>query len=404
MLNEMLLKKAEKHLDKFCIEIFERCVGSKGNIEATDYFNKEIALSGWQTITQEFAAIDWKSEGAILKCGGSVLQLKSSPYSLGCDVEGILVSATTVNELEMLKANGKILFLYGEIVKEQLSPKNFVFYNPEEHQKIVSLLEKSGVKAIIYATGRNSDLAGGEYPFAFIEDGDFDIPSAFTKDIDAKKIIPFIGKNVSLRSNAERIPGKGYNVLASKGNPDAKKITVTAHIDAKKGTAGAIDNATGVITLLLLAEIMKDYAGQYQIELVALNGEDYYGVPGQMEYIKNKNNDFSDIFLNINIDGLGYKDGNSSFSLFNLPDEIHKKATDVIKSFEGISEGVLWPQGDHSIFIQYGVPAIAVSSIWLTSNMANQDVTHTPKDNPSIVDCKKILEAAFAISKLVESL
>ncbi|MBK9392004.1 MAG: M28 family peptidase [Bacteroidetes bacterium] len=34
-------------------------------------------------------------------------------------------------------------------------------------------------------------------------------------------------------------------------------MVVTAHIDAKKGTPGAIDNATGVIVLLLLSELQR---------------------------------------------------------------------------------------------------------------------------------------------------
>jgi aminopeptidase YwaD len=51
-----------------------------------------------------------------------------SPYSLGSTVEEQLVSASRVEELAQLEISGKILFLYGEIAKEQLMPKNFVFY------------------------------------------------------------------------------------------------------------------------------------------------------------------------------------------------------------------------------------------------------------------------------------
>jgi aminopeptidase YwaD len=67
-----------------------------------------------------------------------------------------------------------------------------------------------------------------------------------------------------------------------------------------------------------------------------------------------------------------------------------------------ISEGVQWVQGDHSIFVQFGVPAIAVSSQWFLDNMATQDITHTPKDNPSIVDLNKIVEIAEAISEIIK--
>ena len=84
---------------------------------------------------------------------------------------------------------------------------------------------------------------------------------------------------------SKRIPAKGYNVTGKKGKNNSQRIVITAHIDAKKGTPGAIDNATGVIVLLLLADLLKDYDGDKLIEIVAFNGEDYYAVPGQMNYI-----------------------------------------------------------------------------------------------------------------------
>ncbi len=137
-------------------------------------------------------------------------------------------------------------------------PKNFVFYNPEEHQKIIALLEKGKPAAVIGATGRNSALAGGVYPFPLIEDGDFDIPSVYMTEEEGNRLLPFAGCIVTLNSVSVRIPGKGYNIIAVKGPEGADRIVVTAHIDAKKGTPGAIDNATGVIVLLLLADLLSD--------------------------------------------------------------------------------------------------------------------------------------------------
>jgi aminopeptidase YwaD len=399
-----LVKKAHAYLKKLCVDIPERSVGSEGNIMATDFFYNEMNSLGWQTRKQEFNAMDWKSDGAKLRAGGKNFTLYSSPYSNGCNVRGVLTAASTVAELEKLDAKEKLLLLYGPIVKEQLMPKNFIFYNPDEHKKLVQLLENSGARCIICATGRNSAPAGGAYPFPFIEDGDFNIPSVYTKDTEGEKLLPFIGAHAELFSSAVRIPGKGYNIIASKGKQGDRKIVITAHIDAKKGTPGAIDNATGVITLLLLAGLLKNYNKNFELEIIAFNGEDYYAVPGQMEYIKSMNDNFGNIMLNINIDGAGYFEGNTSFSLFGLPEELENSALSVISSFAGISEGALWPQGDHSIFVQYGVPAIAVSSKWFVDNMDIQDITHTPKDNPSIVDINKLVEIPLALKQFIESL
>ena len=401
MQDYILLKKSQDYLRILCSDIAERCVGSDGNRQATTFFEKELSSNGWKTEMPEFDAIDWVQNGATLTSGEETFDVLVGPYSLGFNGEAELVSASTVGELSEIDARDKILFLHGEIAKEQLMPKNFVFYNPEEHRRIISLLENSGAKAIISATGRNSAVAGGVYPFPLIEDGDFDIPSVYMTEEEGLKFMKQTGRRVSLQSFSKRVPGKGYNVIGRKGDETAPRIVVTAHIDSKKGTPGAIDNATGIIVLLLLSDLLSDYNGNKLIEIIAFNGEDYFAVPGQMNYLNANCNSFNNILLNINIDGAGYSEGPSSFSLFDLPVEILNHTKKVIDNFEGLTEGVQWVQGDHSIFIQYGVPAIAVSSKWLIDNMADQDVTHTPKDNIGIVDCTKIVEIAHALNNII---
>jgi aminopeptidase YwaD len=404
MKDNLLKLRCKDYLKTLCVDITERCVGSDGNRQATSFFEEELSKRYWETEMAEFDAIDWEENGVTLRSGEEYFNAHVSPYSLGFSGEGELISASTIGELSVINARDKIILLLGEIAREQLMPKNFVFYNPEEHQKIISLLENSGAKAIISATGRNAALAGGVYPFPLIEDGDFDIPSVYMTEEEGQRLIKKTGKSVFLESLSKRIPSKGFNVIGRKGNSNFRKIVVTAHIDAKKGTPGAIDNATGVIVLLLLAELLKDYNGNRLIEIVALNGEDYYAVPGQMNYISTNKNDFGQILLNINIDGAGYKEGQSAFSLFNLPGEILQKVKMVIRQYSDITEGVQWPQGDHSIFLQFGVPAIAVSSKWFIDNIGDQDITHTPKDNIGIVDCNKIIEISQALNTLIRSL
>ena len=286
--------------------------------------NKYISSLGWTTVAQEFEALDWIDGGASLNCGETSFRVFVSPYSLGCEVEGQLIAVSSIEELEQTEMSAKLLFLHGDIAKEQLMPKNFVFYNPEEHQRIISRLEKGNPKAILCATGRNASLAGGVYPFPLIEDGDFNIPSVYMTEEEGKRLLLYTGKDLTLKSVSERVPGKGYNVTARKGRSSGKRIVITAHIDAKKGSPGALDNASGVVVLLLLARLLKDYTGDRLIELVAFNGEDYYAVPGQMLYLQANQDRFQEILLNINIDGAGYKEGRSAFSFYGLPDEIGK--------------------------------------------------------------------------------
>ncbi|MCP4158351.1 MAG: M28 family peptidase [bacterium] len=396
-----LYLKCRSYLEKLCVEIPERCVGSEGNTAATRFFEEKISSWGWDTTSPEFDVIDWEESGALLRSGDSGFNVFVSPYSLGCLVEAPLVVVSTVKELEEKGITGKVVLLSGVIAKEQIMPKNFVFYNPEEHRHIVSLLESKQPAAIITATGRNAALAGGVYPFPMFEDGDFDIPSVYMTEDEGKRLAGFESKPVFLKSVSKRIPSKACNVIAGKGKKSADRIVLTAHIDAKKGSPGAIDNATGVVVLLLLAELLKDYEGEPFIEIVPFNGEDYYAVSGQMHYIAQNNGRFDNILLNINLDGAGYKEGKSAFSFFGLPGDMEKRAREVLAKFDGIIEGQQWQQGDHSIFIQYGRPALAVSSKWFLDNIASQDITHTPKDNIDIVDCNKLVEIAEALKCLL---
>lgn len=400
-----LTEKTKSHLHVLCVEIGERRVGSSENRKSTAYAKKVLEASGWATESTELSVIDWQTEGATLTCDGQSFEVFSSHYSLGCRVTGELVAINDAAQLENTDSKDKIVLLHGEIASQQIAPKKFPFWNPVEHQQLIAVLEQGKPKALVCATERNSATAGGVYPFPLFEDGDFDIPSVYMKDTEGAKLLAHVGQAVELVSKAKRIPETAYNVIGRKANDGSKKrIVVTAHIDTKIGTPGAIDNGTGVTIVLLLAELLSDYSGKYPIELVIFNGEDYYGAPGQVKYVEQNRGKFNDILLNINIDGAGYKEGLSFFSPFNLPDEIRDALYEVLWETAELKEGQPWYQGDHSLFLQNGCPAIAVSSEWFIENMECQEITHTPKDNLNVVDYERVAECAIGIAGLIGKL
>ncbi len=249
------------------------------------------------------------------------------------------------------------------------------------------------------ATSRNPELAGGQYPFPLIEDGDFDIPSVFMTSEEGDRLIPFVGKSAHLVSRAERIPSHGCNVIACFNPAAPKKIVLTAHIDAKDGSPGALDNGTGVVILLLLAELLQDFKGRHGIELVAINGEDYYGAPGEVAYLKENEDLIHDILININFDGVGYKDGGTEFSLYGCEPKLASLVKSTLSSPAGMYEGESWPQSDHMVFVQQGIPAIAFTSQqfpYLTSA-----ITHTANDRVELVNLKKLIQTAVVVYKLL---
>ena len=404
MKKKELTEKAASHLGVLCSDIGERRVGSEANRRATSYAEKVLKALGWETETTELSVIDWQTDGASLSCNGQAFEVFSSHYSLGCSVTGELAAIDKVEQLETTNIQDKIVLLHGGIAAQQIAPKNFPFWNPEEHQHLVSLLEKGNPKALVCATERNAATAGGVYPFPLFEDGDFDIPSVYMKDSEGEKLLACAGETVELISRATRIPETAFNVIGRNSSREKKRIVISAHIDTKIGTPGATDNGTGVTILLLLAELLQDYAGDHPIELVVFNGEDYYGAPGQVKYIEQNAGRFSDILLNINIDGAGYKEGISCFSSFNLPEKLVNALHEVLTETPELVEGLPWYQGDHSLFLQQGCPAIAVSSQWFIEHMETQELTHTPKDNLGVVNYERVAECALGIAAFIGKL
>lgn len=193
-----LAEKAEVYLRRLCVDITARHTGSAGNRAATDFFAATVAGFGFTVETPRFDCIDWVESGAGLAVDGAAFQVKASPFTLGCAARGPLVVISTVEELESADIAGKIVLLRGEIAQGQLMPKNFPFYNPDEHKHIVHLLETRGPQAIVAATARDPDMVGsGVYPFPLIEDGDFAVPSVYMTDEEGERLAGYAGREAT---------------------------------------------------------------------------------------------------------------------------------------------------------------------------------------------------------------
>jgi aminopeptidase YwaD len=394
-----LAEKAGTLLHSLCLELPERRVGSPGNRAATEFFAQAVASFGFDTQCPEFECIDWIQDGARLAADGELFEVFPSPYSLHCRVRAPLAVVSTLEELEMVDALDRILLVRGDLAKEQLMPKNFDFFNPDHHKQTVRLLETKAPQAIIAATSRNPELAGGMYPFPLIVDGDFDIPSVYMTEEKGERLAGYAGRELALQIEAKRIPATGCNVIARQGGAAGRRIVVCAHIDAKDDTPGALDNGTGVVVLLLLAELLAGYAGNLGVEIVALNGEDHYSAAGQVQYIRRNQDSFSEIVLAINLDLAGYREGNTAYSLYGCPDEIAAAIHNTFSALEDTVEGEQWYQSDHSIFIQNQVPAMAITSDRLME--LSTHVTHTDKDRPELVDLDKLANITLALRDLL---
>lgn len=393
--------KAQRYIETLCSVTPNRRTGSPGNQEATDFFARTIRPYADQVDATPFECLDYVSDGATLTRGQEAFEVHVSPYALGCNVVTQLTTVSTVEELERIDCQGKFLLMRGDICSEQLMPKKFVFYNPEHHQRIIALLESRNPAAIITATERKPEQVGALDPFPLFVDGDFDISSVYCRDPVGDVLAAMEGESFRLRIASRRLPSQAANVVARLNEGSSEKIVITAHIDAYEDTPGALDNASGVAVLLLLAEMASDYAGENSLEIVALNGEDHYSAAGQMDYLKRYGDALADVRLVINIDDVGYRQGRSSYSFYECTPQLETLATDVFQRFDGLVQGEPWFSGDHMIFVQNGIPAVAFTSEAMPELM--RTVTHTAADTPDLVDCPKLVEVAASLDRLVRS-
>ena len=179
-------------------------------------------------------------------------------------------------------------------------------------------------------------------------------------------------------------------------------MTVCAHIDTKPGTPGAVDNATGVAALALLAERLSEHQElPVGVELLAVNGEDHFAGPGEVAWLADNEGKLDSIELFINIDGAGYRRGRTAFSLYNVDDQrsasIRRKLDDVAD----LVEGPPWYQSDHAIFAMQGRPALAFTTEFLEEML--DELFHADTDTADQVAPERIESLATALEYLITS-
>lgn len=376
--------------------------GSANNRQATEYVSRRLAEAGCDVTITPLDCLDWESGEIVLRVGKENIPAFIGPYSESCQLSGPFQCAATREELAAIEASGQLLVLHGDLCQEQLAAKGFVFYNPEHHQEIIALLEQKNPRAVIAITGCNPSTTGALSPFPLIEDGDFAIPSAYVSERDGTRILAHPDEMIYLSMDSRRIPSQAFNVVAVKPGVISERIVFCAHIDSKKSTPGAIDNAGGVCILLALAALLQDYQGKYTIELLAINGEDYYAYPGGMRYLADNAGQMEQIRLVVNCDGVGARASRTSYCYFNAGDQIISALESVFHDPARYLPTEPWYQSDHAMFAMQGVPAAALTTeafqqVWAT-------IAHTEKDTVDQVDVGILAGVAVSLRELIDTL
>ena len=383
----------------------DRRPGSPGNDVATGYVAADLARWGWQVSEQTFDVLDWSGTPGTVRVGREQWTAHPSPYARGAETGGPLVVARTRHDVEA-DLSGKVVLLLGDLAREPLTPTDYPFYANPEHAALVTALVEARPRVVLAGTGKAPDTAGAMEPFPLIEDGAFGLPTANLRVSDAEALAAHAGERVRVDVTAHRWPSHARNVIARLGNP-ARRVVLTAHVDSKPGTPGALDNAAGVVTLLLLA---RELAGQLDdgalasvgVEVAVLNGEDCYSAPGEQAYLAEYGDSLADIVLAVNIDGAGYRVGATAYSLYGTDEPLERTVRQALAAHPRLVEGPAWYSSDHMVFAQRGVPALALTTDQLQTVL--NEVGHSPHDTPAQVDVTLLVDQARALCDVVEAL
>ena len=374
----------------------ERPVGTPENENVNSILEKEFRSLGMDIVYLPLDCDVWHKGEAFIDCGGTKTMLHTSPYSQPCSVCAPLVSASFLAELHTLDCAGKILVLLGELSKEQLQPKDYLFYFPDEHRELISLLEDKHPAALICVCGK-SEMCGME-PFNMFNDGKFLIPSAYTDAAHYNALSQAVGSTVTIRIDSQIEAARSRQLIAKHSVADSHaKIVVCAHMDTQYDTTGALDNASGVASIVSAARQLSD--APFDIEFVPFNGEEYYRASGELAYLQYLGKD-SRPSLVINVDSPCHAGSDISVSFYNFTGDASAAADALISEEKRVVRGEEWYAGDHAMFVFGGVPCAAVSSSDLfTGGLCD---THTPRDTVDTVNAGLIDTAGGFIVRLAE--
>lgn len=381
----------ENCLHRLSVEIGARPSGSLAHRAAAGFIAGEMKQAGYELVLQKYPCPDWQALSWELNVGDKKVLSAVNTYSPSCDLEAELVPVSSADELVCLDLNNKIAVVYGDITRSSFLPRNFDrrYHVVESQDRFLELLERSKPSAIVTINHYKSP-----YPVV-LEDSAFSIPSVTVSNQDGLFLLQNAGNNAKLKILSKRKESTGSNVIGCRRGKSDKKIIVCAHYDTKPGTPGAMDNASGISALLLVAWYLRQVKTELTIEFVAYGGEDSWW-PGDSLYIKEYSTE--NIVAAINIDGIGMKKSKTALAFFAYSKLLEGRIMEAAKRHGDFVPEQFYAS-DYCFFWPLGILTLALTTSGAMDLVGK--VIHTENDRLAIVDCQIIEQAAGLVYDVI---
>lgn len=384
-------------IDRLCAP-GDRALGTQRNRDATAYVMRRLADAGLDVSAVDFSVPEWRFGESHVRVGDVDMPLHAGPFSPAAHGAGPLVPIRSLEDVHEVSAPGAVLLLMGEIAQEQFTPRDYPFYSNPDHAAIVDALEAVQPLAVLAATG-SSAMTGAMSPFPLIEEAGFGVPSAYMDEAAGERLASSAGSVVEVFIDSDARPSTGVQPLGRRRGASRGRIIVSAHVDSKPETPGAIDNAAGVAVMLVIADLLRNAVLGKALEFIPFNGEDHALAPGELAWLAA--DDLAGIELVINIDAAGLRGGPTAYSLYGVDECTRKAAAALAAAQPSVVEGPAWYASDHMIFAMRGIPAVAVTSSDFRT--ASRGYSHTPADTPDILDYELLEQSAYFIADLIRA-
>ncbi|WDV44650.1 M28 family peptidase [Clostridiaceae bacterium M8S5] len=195
-----------------------------------------------------------------------------------------------------------------------------------------------------------------------------------------------------------------------KGKDSSKAVVLSAHFD-HVGWAGdtiftgAVDNASGIATILELAKKLKDQSRKepFDIDIIiaAFNGEEDLFIECSSDFVKDIEKQY-DEFYNINIDCVGKKEGGQIVLSGEHEDTgLNTTLKEALqKNFSKYSMETIDKYGaysDNIAFNNHDISSIMITQEYILGQNGTAKI-HTPEDNITIIDfshIKKVVDIIY---------
>jgi aminopeptidase YwaD len=186
------------------------------------------------------------------------------------------------------------------------------------------------------------------------------IPSAGVSREVGAALSAVAGQTVTLRTSGEFSEAQAENLLARIAGKGASHVVLSAHYDGHDPAASAIDNASGVVAAIAVAEALRDCVPTLPrgLELALFTVEEWALIGSRVHLETMSPAERESIAFNVNLDSIA---GASRLTAitggFPGVADFVARAMQTIGAPVGIHHGFM-ANSDHANFVRHGIPAL----------------------------------------------